>query len=287
MDAAALRLRCADRIAASARGFGDCDWLREAFLRVPRERFVPDRVWWPHPDPVDGLHHVIDRERAPEAWLRAVYRPQAALITQVADGAVRPEDGPTDAPFTSSVSAPAVVVEMLRHLAPRPGERILEIGAGTGYSAALLARRTGPDRVVTVEIDPALASRADAVLRALGAGVEVVPGDGERGHAPGAPYDRLVSTAAVRRVPPAWLHQVRPGGTVLTPLDTPFGSDALARLTVTSPGRAEGTLVEPVAFMKLRGQRTRRSYGELGWPGWGDYRVTVDGAEQRIRTGEG
>ncbi|MFD0386121.1 hypothetical protein ACFQ2B_38270 [Streptomyces stramineus] len=89
----------------------------------------------------DGARYpLIDRNEKPRAWLKAVYEPGAALITQIDDGTVAPT-GPADGAFTSSISSPGVVIELLRHLAPEPGERILEIGTGSGYTTALLAHR--------------------------------------------------------------------------------------------------------------------------------------------------
>ncbi|WP_369373954.1 methyltransferase domain-containing protein [Streptomyces sp. cg36] len=285
-----LRARCARELDRSPRGFLRSAWLHEAFLAVPREHFVPDRVWWPAPGR-DGRYALLDRAERPRAWLKAVYLPGAALITQIDDGAVAPT-GPATGRFTSSISSPGVVVELLRHLAPEPGDKVLEIGTGTGYTTALLAHRVGAARVVTVEIDPRLATRAEGRLRALGRAVRVVRGDGEPGHAPGAPYDRIVATASVRRVPPAWLAQLAPGGTLVAPLDTPYGHDLLVRLTGDGRGAATGRAVAPVEFMRLRGQRAPRPYGSLGWPpeaeaaDWETLRVSVDGDGQRVRVGD-
>ncbi|MET9290804.1 methyltransferase domain-containing protein [Streptomyces sp. NPDC003077] len=287
-DAYRLRVACMERIDTYGAGyFHGRDWLRKAFLAVPREHFVPDRVWWPQRG-ADGLFPLLDRRVRPRRWIAAVYRPLAALVTQIADGRIRPEDGPTDcAEFTSSISCPAVVVDMLHHLDPRPGDRVLEIGTGTGYNTALLQARVGAGNLDTIEIDEGIAARARTTLGARGAVPRVITGDGEYGHAPGAPYDRLLSTAAVREVPRAWLRQVRAGGVIVTPLDTPFNCDALLRLVCDGAGHATGHLIKGIGFMKLRGQRAPRSYASLGWPPWPSYRVTVGPDEQRITAGAG
>ncbi|MCI3927881.1 methyltransferase domain-containing protein [Streptomyces sp. AN091965] len=279
------RAECADEIDRYECGhFHDRPWLREAFLAVPREAFVPERVWWPHRSPEDGLFPLLDRRTKADQWLRAVYRARSPLITQIADGAVPPH-GPTECgDFTGSISCPAVVVDMLHHLDPQPGERILEIGTGTGYNTALLAERAGAAAITSIEIDKDLAEHAETVLRAAGCVPRLVVGDGEEGHPPGAPYDRLISTVAVRQLPQAWVDQVRPGGVILAPLDSPFQCDGLARLTVDGQGRATGSFVGAVDFMKTRGQRAVRSYADLGWPTWSGYRVTVESGEQRVRT---
>ncbi|GGP78352.1 methyltransferase domain-containing protein [Streptomyces melanogenes] len=288
--AAELRAQCAAEIDARTEGhFNGRPWLREAFLTVPREHFVPDQIWWPTPRD-DGLHHVIDRRERPRAWLKGVYRPRASLITQVADGAVRPEDGPTDAPFTSAVSCSAVVVDMLHYLDPAPADVAVEIGTGSGYSTALLAQRVPPENVVTVEIDTELAARARESLAGLGLRPTVIAGDGELGYPSRAPYTRIISTAAVREIPQAWLDQAAPGAVVVTPLFGPFGHDALLRLIADGQGGGEGRLVNGVAFMKVRGQRAERSFEKLGWPTvngpwppYGDYRVTVRDGRQKIQ----
>ncbi|WP_189969060.1 rRNA adenine N-6-methyltransferase family protein [Streptomyces violascens] len=290
--AAELRAECAAEIDSRMVGhFNDRPWLRQAFLKVPREHFVPDQVWWPTPRD-DGMHHVIDRHERPRAWLKGVYRPRASLITQVADGRVLPEDGPTDAPFTSAVSCSAVVVDMLHYLDPGPDDTALEIGTGSGYSTALLAYRVRPENLVTIEIDEQLADRARHTLASFGLYPAVLAADGEFGDPAHAPYTRIISTAAVREIPQAWLDQAAPGAILVTPLYGPFGHDALLRLTADGQGGGEGRLVTGVAFMKMRGQRADRSFAELGWPTvdgpWpayadADYRVTVGGGRQQVR----
>ncbi|GAA0612168.1 methyltransferase domain-containing protein [Streptomyces crystallinus] len=264
--------------------FNDRPWLRDVFESVSRAHFVPERVWWPERD-TDGFYPVIDRTTEPERWLEAVYTPRIALITQIEDGKISPQDGPTRSnAFTSSISCAAVVVQMLHHLDPQPGENVLEIGTGTGYNAALLAARVGADHLTTVEVDPVTAERARTALHSRGVPVPtVVVADGENGYGPRAPYDRLISTACVRQIPPAWLEQMRPGGTILTPLATPFGDDALALLVADRQGHARGRLVAAVNFMRVRSQRERRPWRDLGWPRLTDFELTAGPTEQTVR----
>lgn len=156
--------------------------MRDAFLTVSREHFVP------------------------EVDLEAAYRDQAVVTKQTESGL-----------GLSSSSQPGIMAEMLDELGVEPGQRVLEIGAGTGYNAALLRHIVGPTgRVTTVDIDPDTAARARKALR--GTGVRVVLGDGREGYRAGAPYDRIVVTASASQVPRAWREQLAPNGLLEVPL---------------------------------------------------------------------
>ncbi|KOG86889.1 methyltransferase domain-containing protein [Streptomyces varsoviensis] len=255
MDFTALRAQAAGvlgGLGAFAR-----PWLREAFACVPRHAFIPDTVWAEGPDG----YRAYGRTDDPGRWAAAAYDPCDGLVTQVDDGRT-PAGGLGTLP-TCSISAPNAVLTMLAEADLRTSDTVLEIGTGTGYNAALIARRVGGDRLVTVEIDKTLHARARAALAAAGCGnVTVVHGDGEAGHPPGAPYDRVLSTAAVLTVPYPWVEQTRTGGLILTPFRTAFCSHGLARLTVDG-GRATGRFAGAMTFMTVRGQRPRSPIGEL------------------------
>ncbi|GGY75423.1 hypothetical protein GCM10010327_01470 [Streptomyces nitrosporeus] len=111
---------------------------------------------------------------------------------------------------------------MLHMLDVHEGHRGLEIGTGTGWNAGLLAHVAGPANVTTVEVDPALAREAGERPRKEGVTAAVVPGDEAEGYADNAPYDRLVATCSVRSVPHPWVDQVKPGGVILTPWESPW-----------------------------------------------------------------
>ncbi|WP_331765969.1 methyltransferase domain-containing protein [Embleya sp. NBC_00896] len=227
-------------------------WMRDAFARVPRHRFVPDTVWVPG----DDGYRALERAGEPGRWAEAVYAPHAPLVVQVDDGRpVRPGVGQV---ASSSISAPSAVLFMLRALGVEPGDRVLEIGGGTGWNAALLCERAGPGRVCTVEIDPVLADRARRALEAAGCRVHVVCADGELGHREHAPFDRVIATAAVGRVPYAWVEQTAPGGVIVAPRIVPFHQGGLLRLTVAGDGTASGVFDGGVMFMPTRGQRFTR-----------------------------
>jgi protein-L-isoaspartate O-methyltransferase len=289
--AAALRRACADAIEAKG-GFGTgqhAQWLRELFLAVPREDFVPSRVWWPQPDG-QGRYPLLDRDRDPRRWMEAVYDPHTAVITQVDDGRVRPEDGATtSSAWSSSASAPSVVVQMLRHASPAPGDRVLEVGTGTGYNTRLLSLRVtgehhgGAGGVTSVEVDERLAAAAREQLAAAGDTAKVITGDGAAGHLEGAPYDLLISTVCVQQIPPAWAAQVRAGGRILTPVATPMGTDALALLVPDGRGEARGPLVAAVDFMMVREQRRLQPWSTAGWPRLLDFTINVGPGGQHVQ----
>src|SRR4029077_5346990 len=127
---------------------------------------------------------------------------------------------PAPAQPISSSSQPAIMAIMLDQLALAPGQRVLEIGAGTGYNAALLCPLTGPGgTVVSVDIDDDLAAQARGHLAAAGyPQVTVVAADGAGGYPPGAPYDRVIATVGVADLAPAWLRQAGPGARIVVPL---------------------------------------------------------------------
>jgi protein-L-isoaspartate(D-aspartate) O-methyltransferase len=233
------------------RGGGlDTPW-REAFLAVPRHAFIPDTIWRRQGRELAPFHRADD----PSRWLQLAYAPTQVLITQVDDG--NPV-GPAliGDRISSSASQPNVVALMLAALDAEPGMAVCEIGTGTGYNAALLAHRLGAQNVTTMEVDAALAARARVVLADAGyRDVTVITGDGAHGYPPRAPYDRILSTAAVGHVPTAWVTQTRPGGRVITPWGTAYLNGALLSLTVGDDNTATGRLVDNVAFMWLRDQR--------------------------------
>ncbi|RMI43621.1 methyltransferase domain-containing protein [Streptomyces triticirhizae] len=226
------------------------DWV-PAFEAAPRAAFLPELIW-AH-DMRTSTNQAVDRRTDPADWERVAHA-NVPVTTQWDDGAHEGPD-PGRAP-TSSASMPSVVTRMLAALEVFPGARVLEIGTGTGWNAGLLAARLGDERVVTVEIDEAVATRARPALQGAGLHPEVICCDGRDGWPKGAPYDRIIATAGVREVPVAWLEQTRPGGLIVGPWGTHFGhEDALVRLTVAEDGGASGPFLDWVEFMKLRAQR--------------------------------
>jgi protein-L-isoaspartate(D-aspartate) O-methyltransferase len=126
----------------------------------------------------------------------------------------------------SCASAPWLVAAMLDQLDVQLGNRILEIGAGTGYNACLLAKLTGrADLVTTIDVDADVTTKASQALTATGYGdVHVVTGDCGLGYPDHAPYDRMIATVSPFDIPVAWWKQLAPGGRLVAPLRFPVKS---------------------------------------------------------------
>ncbi|WP_328912987.1 MULTISPECIES: ATP-grasp peptide maturase system methyltransferase [unclassified Streptomyces] len=245
--AAALRRELADKIRDSGSA-ADPAWL-EAVAAVPRELFVDAayyRYSWPNWQPVRRS------EIGDEEWLRRVCS-DTTWVTQV-DGvdAAEADAARTGSP-TSSSTLPSLVVRTLEVAGITDGDRVLEVGTGTGYSTALLCHRLGEKNVTSVEYDPGLAASAAAHLRAAGYAPALVTGDGLLGHQEGAEYDAIVATCSVRYIPRSWLWQVRDGGTITTTLNGWMGASGLIRLTLDEEGVATGRFErDEVSYMLAR-----------------------------------
>lgn len=247
MDSAALRRDLAERLAAD--GALRTEPWRAAVEAVPRHEFLRGGffrrfgdAWRPVP---------ADRE----GWLDRCYADES-LVTQIA-GTIVPGDvrGEILREPTSSSTLPSLVVRMLEDLQVQDGNRVLEIGTGTGYSTGLLCHRLTDDLVTSVEVDAEVSSRASVGLGACGYFPDLVIGDGLAGHKDGAPYDRLVATCGVRELPHTWIEQTKPGGIILATLCGWMHSSELARLTVGHDGVAHGRFLGgQVQFMLARPQ---------------------------------
>lgn len=224
----------------------------EAVAAVSRADFLPD-VIWPY-DMTTRQSVGVDRRADPDRWMQVAFADVPVTI-QWDDGEHQGiEPGQL---ATSSASMPSVVTQMLVDADLNPGMRVLEIGTGTGWSAALMAHVLGPGAVMSVEIDPVVGEQAARNLIAAGAQVRMVIGDGRDGAAIDAPYDRVIATVGIRSIPEPWIAQTRPGGLILAPWGTHYGNgDALVKLAAAGDGTASGRFVRPLEFMKVRSDRT-------------------------------
>ncbi|MBB4912988.1 methyltransferase domain-containing protein [Streptosporangium saharense] len=240
------------------------EWMK-AFEAAPRELFLPE-VMWPFDN---GRDLVVSRPREPERWRRWADT-DVPITTQWNDG--RHTGTAPGEERTSSSSAPSLVFTMFADLSVDEGMRVLEVGTGTGWCAALLSARLGESNVVSVEVDEAVAVRAREALSAAGWHPEVVVGDGLLGWPRRAPYDRVLVTAAVREVPRAWIEQTRPGGVIVVPWGTRHSyQDAIARLVVGEDGTASGHFTRLARFMQIRSHRLEvRSADYIPGNAWPD-----------------
>ncbi|MDQ7828157.1 MAG: DUF309 domain-containing protein [Armatimonadota bacterium] len=156
-------------------------------------------------------------EQAFRSVPRHLFLPHVAMEVAYSEEAVVTRRDPSGMPISSS-SMPAIMAAMLEQLDVRPGHRVLEIGAGTGYNAALLAALAGPTgRVTTVDLDEDIVQEARAHLADAGFAAQVVCRDGWLGVEEDAPFDRIVATVGVWDLSPHWVEQLREGGVLVIP----------------------------------------------------------------------
>jgi len=212
------------------------------------------------------VEHILNAghaRRAPvEQALRQVPRhrflPATTITDAYADIAVITKRG-TDGTARSCASVPTVVAMMLDQLDVHPGHHILEIGAGTGYNAALLAHLTGPTgQVSTIDIDPDVTTAARQALDATGNGhVHVITRDGALGAPEHAPYDRIILTVGAWDLPPALHNQLAPAGRLVLPLRWRGQTRSIAFTHQDAGLRSDS--VQLCGFVPMIGQQGERS----------------------------
>ena len=184
---------------------------------------------------LDALRSVPRHRFVPEPYQRDAYRDRPLPIGQ-----------------GQTISQPYIVGKMTELLGLKGGERVLEIGTGSGYQAAVLARIT-PD-VYTIEIVGELHQQAVQRLEPLSLAPErVIHGDGYYGHEKAGPFDRIIVTAAADHIPPPLLQQLKPGGLMIIPVGPAHAAQRLVVVEKDAGGKVSTRSVLPVAFVPLTG----------------------------------
>ncbi len=202
--------------------------VRAAFLAVDRGHFV--RSYYEHQG---------------KTW---ALRSDAGALVYTDDALITKLDA-TKMPCSSS-SMPSIMAIMLEALEVQPGQRVLEIGAGTGYNAALLRHLVGEKgQVISIDIDEELIQQAQEHLQAAGLEhIHLATANGLGGYTPFEPYDRLIVTASFRHVPTAWQAQLAPGGILVGNLLGSLAS-VLVRLTKQPDGTLIGNVLPQGGFL--------------------------------------
>jgi protein-L-isoaspartate(D-aspartate) O-methyltransferase len=208
---------------------------------------------------VDQLREqgTVHSERV-DAALRAMPRhrfvPAVSLEEAYADTAIYTKSDGAGTSI-SAASQPTIVAMMLEQLQVRPGQKVLELGAGTGYNAGLLAHQAGADgQIVTIDVDEDIVEAARSRLTATGFDtVRVVLADGALGHPAEAPYDRIIATVGAYGVPTPWLGQLAPGGRLVVPLRLRGSVSRSIVFERDDHGQWRSLSSEMCSFMPLRG----------------------------------
>ncbi|SHG74531.1 methyltransferase domain-containing protein [Streptoalloteichus hindustanus] len=231
---AELRAHLVDQLTTG--GFLRSAPWRAAFLATPRHLFVPRfTLVGPRGDRAD--HDTRDPDPATrEQALRAAYS-NDTLVTRFT--------GPEP---TSSSTEPSLMADMLEALDVHDGHRVLEVGTGTGYNAALLCHRLGDQNVTTLDVDADLVDAARQALADAGYRPAARAGDGAAGCPERAPFDRVLATCGVGRVPTAWIDQLAPGGAILVNVARGI---VLLRRNGDEPA-VSGRFLGPAGFVRLR-----------------------------------
>ncbi|MBD0742944.1 methyltransferase domain-containing protein [Streptomyces sp. CBMA152] len=239
--------------ALQARGVLPDRWAHTV-RRVDRAMFIPDRT------------RDLDRFTDPVQWAATVYA-DVPIVTQWDDGA---DDGPGYP--TSSSSKPSVMLETLELASIQDDDTVFEIGTATGYNAAWLCEQLSDEQVTTIEYDEALFRQARQNLRLAGYKPTFLHGDGLAGHPHRAPYQKILATCTLRRIPPALLAQTADGGRIVAPYGESFHSYSYLVLDVDG-GEGTGRFTGNPDFMWARQQRGRMAQvsdvyqGQDGTPG--------------------
>jgi protein-L-isoaspartate(D-aspartate) O-methyltransferase len=161
-------------------------------------------------------------------------------------------DHPLPIEAGQTISQPYIVALMIDAAAIKPGNRVLEVGAGSGYAAAVISRIAAD--VIAIERQPELVTRARERIAQLGyCNVRIVKGDGTTGWPDGAPYDAILVAASGSHVPQPLIHQLAPGGRLVMPIGEPNWVQQLVKVTKAADGSTEQSDLGAVRFVPLIG----------------------------------
>ncbi len=188
------------------------------------------------PAVVAAMEHVPRHRFVPEHYLRDAYR-----------------DSPLPIGHGQTISQPYIVAYMTEVLAVKPGDRVLEIGTGSGYQAAVLSELT--PNVFTIEILDALGAEAAECLASLGySTIATKVDDGYYGWEENGPFDAIIVTCAAGHIPPPLIEQLRPGGRMVIPVGPVYDVQYLIRVTKDDEGAIRSERILPVRFVPMTGR---------------------------------
>lgn len=232
---------------------------RHAVTDVARHVFIPRYF---ETDPTAGWRAVDSADPVQrDYWLDTVYSDQT-LVNDLRELPGNAENNCSRVP-TGSSSLPSLVVAMLEKLDVQDGQRVLEIGTGSGYSTALLCHRLESANVTSLDINPRLVGDARLRLAALGYTPTLAAADGADGDPDGAPFDRIIATCGVTHVPPAWITQLGAGGRIVAPLDGSH-EGGLMVLDKTASDEVTGGFDAMLAFFMPMREDPDHPWGTLG-----------------------
>ena len=179
--------------------------------------------------------------------------PREEFVTQEARSASY-EDGPLPIGYGQTISQPYIVAFMTEQLRPKPSDRVLEIGTGSGYQAAILAKLVSD--VYSIEIVEPLAKNAEAILQRLGyKNVHLKIGDGYKGWPDAAPFDAIIVTCAPDKVPQPLIDQLKDGGRMVIPVGDIFAQQLY--LLEKKNGQLKQSATLPVRFVPMSSEQKK------------------------------
>ncbi len=202
---------------------------------------------------VRATSELIGRPRLDERVLEAMDEVPREEFVPKAFRASAYENRPLPIGYGQTISQPYIVAVMTDLIDPGKGDKVLEVGTGSGYQAAVLSKLVR--EVYTIEIIPDLAKSAEERLHALGMGnIKVRTGDGYYGWKDAAPFDGIIVTAAASQIPPPLVAQLKPGGRMIIPVGGPFQTQQLVLVTKDAGGKTKLEQLLPVMFVPLTGK---------------------------------